>query len=813
MHASTRCSNLAVGLFVSLGAVCVAQTTNTFQTRELNAQFAVSTDAINGLTFTESFLSPSQILDPGDGFLISISNFGQANTWRGTLSAGFTNTGSTPISFERSSSLGVQIRAADGTILSSRNNGSTPLSNNPTTIAPGDTLFETYSFGGGSGTGPLSPRLVPYFNQPASTPFTVRVSGVNVTLPNGVELTSTSGDIAGTTTLSGTMRFFNDFIWNRAGGGDFSANESWRAANLNPSGAGTHVAFGRAINEDAAVRLTSSLTLGKLYFDNPIHRYEITAANPAQSLALSASEQADRGIEVRSGSHRISVPITVSQGADSGFLSGPSGVPIYLLAGTNLEISRGITGAGRVLKGGEGTLEFNTTASSSIIHVSDGLVRFRGIGHNANLFANVSEFTPGLESLAIVEFALERDALFNGAFLRSSQGLFGTATGGLLRVVSDAGRAHTLTLGGTANSTYQDGTDLLSGHLSVGRDASLGTGALRVNPTATDQAGLSASGGTRTLTNAIQLLAHDLTLQGPHELRLNGAISGPGALVKTDSGRVRLSGNNTFSGGVDVQQGTIEAASNNAFGTGTVNVRSSGTVAILNGVTIANRINVFSGATLQLAGVAQDIALEGGTFGGTGRINGTVGGGGVISPGNSEGILTIGSIDPSGGLDFAFRFTATSPNFAAPTASLNDVLLLTDPDTPFTSALGNQNTVRIYLSEEVFNAGHSVGGFVTERADVSGLLDWVVDANFEFYLESFGGSFAFENRNYVRLGSEFVAVSTTGVDLPQGLGAALRLDFTPIPEPAHAGLLLGAAALCAGFGRRRRNPPGPGKRG
>lgn len=807
MNVSARRSSFAITLFVSLGAVALAQTTNTFFTRELEAQFSVGTGAINALTVTEVFLPSDQILEPGDGFLVSISDFGQENTWIGSLSAGFTNTGTDPVSFDRSSSLGVQIRAADGTLLSSRGNSSTPFTN-PVTIAPGDTYFDTFSFGGGSGSGPLSPQLLPYFNQVATTPFTVRVSGVNVGLPSGVEVTSTEGAISGTTTLTGTLRYFNDFIWQRSDGGDLSANSSWRAGDVNPGGAGTHVAFGRAITQDSAVRLTDFVTLGKLYFDNPAHRYEITSAAPGQTLALTAEEAEDRGIEVRSGSHRISVPLRITDGGSEFF--GPVGTSFYLFDGTTLEISGGISGGGNVFKGGDGVLEFNTTASNAAapdaiaLYVADGLARFRGIGHTGNVLADIGESTPGTLSGGIVEFALERDVSFTGAYLRANYGFFGSATGGVLRVVSDAGRGHTLTLGGTTNSTYQGGTDLLSGHLSVGLDASLGTGALRVNPAAADQAGLSAGGGTRTLTNAIQLLAHDLTLQGTHELRLNGAISGPGALVKTDSGRARLSGNNTFTGGVDIRGGTLEAASNNALGTGTVNVRSTGTLAINHGVTIANRINVFSGATLQLAGVAQDIALEGGTVGGTGRINGTVGGGGVISPGNSEGILTLGAIDPSEGMDFVFRLTATAPDFATPAASLNDVLLLTDSEAPFAAPLGAQNTVRIYLSAELFASDHAVGGFVTTLSDTASLLTWIEAGAFEFYLESIGGSFAFEERSYVRLGSEFVAVSTQTVLLPEGDGAALRLDFAPIPEPAHAGLLLGAAALSLGFGTRRR---------
>lgn len=790
----------ASAFFAGSGSVAHAQ--NTFVTRSLSAELPVETDTINGVTVSQFFLGAGDILDPSDGFLVSVSNFGLGTSWSGSLNAGFANESDQTLTLHRGSGVSVRVLAADGTVLAGNSLGSTPAQST-VEIAPGSTYYDSYVFGGGSAGGSLSPGLVGYFNQPVSTPFLVRTGGVNVTLPDGLAVTSTSGLLTGTATLSGTLRYFNDFIWDRAGGGDLSDNASWRVGTASPSGAGTHVAFGRAATADSEVRLTSSLVLGKLYFDNPDHAYTITHANPGQSLTLSASTAANRGVEVRSGSHAIRVPLVVSQGSNTGLL-GPSGVGIYLLPGTRLGVGGGITGSGVVLKGGEGTLEFDTTPSTTAMHVADGLVRFRGVGHGGTIYANVSESTPGLESLAVVEFALERSVAWTAPYQRSSLGLLGTATGGALRVVSDSGRAHTLTLSPTTASTYQDGTDLLSGHVSVGHDSALGTGALRVNPSAADQAALSASGGARTLGNAIQILAHDLTLLGSGQLRLNGAISGPGALVKLGAGHAILAGANTFAGGLDIREGSVEALSNSAFGSDSVTVRETGALRVASGVTIANRIDLFAGATLQLAGVANNVALQGGVIGGTGRVDGVVGGTGTISPGNSEGILTISSIDPSAGLSFDFRFTAGSPDFAQPAASLNDVLFLTDAAAPFAAPLDASNTVRIYLAESFAFGGSAHGGFFTELPDTAALLAAISNASFEFYLEDIGGAFTFEGRNHHLLDASRI---TLGADLfaaPGGDVAALRVTVAPIPEPASAAVLGGMAAAFFALGRRRR---------
>ena len=68
---------------------------------------------------------------------------------------------------------------------------------------------------------------------------------------------------------------------------------------------------------------------------------------------------------------------------------------------------------------------------------------------------------------------------------------------------------------------------------------------------------------------------------------LTGIISGAGALTKTGAGALTLSGNNTFTGGVNLNQGTINLGNTNCLGT------VAGTLTIAAGTTLRNTLGTF----------------------------------------------------------------------------------------------------------------------------------------------------------------------------------------------------------------------------
>jgi autotransporter-associated beta strand protein len=103
----------------------------------------------------------------------------------------------------------------------------------------------------------------------------------------------------------------------------------------------------------------------------------------------------------------------------------------------------------------------------------------------------------------------------------------------------------------------------------------------------------------------------------------NGVISGAGSLTDAFSSLVVLNGNNTYSGGTEIQTGTYQLGSDTGFGTGTVYfINGAATMTTQNGTirgagtaprTIANNVQINS--TFSTTAIANP------TFGGTAPLN------------------------------------------------------------------------------------------------------------------------------------------------------------------------------------------------
>jgi fibronectin-binding autotransporter adhesin len=119
----------------------------------------------------------------------------------------------------------------------------------------------------------------------------------------------------------------------------------------------------------------------------------------------------------------------------------------------------------------------------------------------------------------------------------------------------------TLVLSGT--NTYTGGTAINGGTLQISSDGNLGNAA----------GGLTFNGGTLattadvTTSRATTLNAGGGTFDvaSGTMLSMGGAIGGPGALTKTDTGTLVLSGANTYSGDTNVEAGTLAAGAANSF--------------------------------------------------------------------------------------------------------------------------------------------------------------------------------------------------------------------------------------------------------
>ncbi|EHI9122729.1 fibronectin-binding autotransporter adhesin ShdA [Salmonella enterica] len=115
--------------------------------------------------------------------------------------------------------------------------------------------------------------------------------------------------------------------------------------------------------------------------------------------------------------------------------------------------------------------------------------------------------------------------------------------------------------------------------------------------------GTTITGGTLTADHADSLGSGDIDNSGVLKVGegdLENTLSGSGSLVKTGTGELTLSGDNSYSGATTITDGTLIAANVNALGSG--NIDNSGTLMLdANGTFELANITTHTGATTALA--------------------------------------------------------------------------------------------------------------------------------------------------------------------------------------------------------------------
>jgi autotransporter-associated beta strand protein len=315
------------------------------------------------------------------------------------------------------------------------------------------------------------------------------------------------------------------------------------------------------------------------------------------------------------------------------------------------------------------------------------------------------------------------------------------------------------------------------------------------------------------------------TIGGSTNATFGGVLAGGSLkLVKQGSGSQTLSGSSTFGGGTTLNAGTLIAGNAAAFGTGAVVVNGGtldlgsfaiGNAVSVNGGSLANA-GSYSGTTtitgtVSLGSVPNSAVTvaAGGVLQGTPTVA-SLGGAGLVSPGSSPGIITAGTLDPSGGIDFALEFTGTAPDYGTAAASVNDVVRLT-AGSPFLSSLTGANVVDVYLNVNSFAVNDSFqGGFFTTLS-ANDLLAALSGATFNFFGKATGGSVTFNGESYNPLtsfaGITGATVSTTAVTANFGGGnvTGSAMQFVIVPEPSTLALA-GLGVALAGYAawKRRR---------
>ncbi|MFG1426137.1 autotransporter domain-containing protein [Roseixanthobacter glucoisosaccharinicivorans] len=289
-----------------------------------------------------------------------------------------------------------------------------------------------------------------------------------------------------------------------------------------------------------------------------------------------------------------------------------------------------------------------------------------------------------------------------------------TAT--LVGKVVNASTGNTLELNGSASGTLDlasvSDTGAFQGFSTLVKSGTgtwslVGSGGSLTGPFAVNGGMLQIGNGGTTGT-----IANDIVVAGGAAVAFNRAdqvtysnvISGAGALIKNGTGTLILTGENTYTGGTLINQGTLQIGDGGTAGSilgdiinnaalvfnrsGTYDfpgsISGSGSVTIIGGTVNFTGAGGFNGSIsvqgsdfiLAPGAVSASPFLvgDGGTIGGTGTIGGlTVQSGGTVSPGYSPGTLAVnGNVAFAAGSTYVVDVTATAHDLiiASGTATL-----------------------------------------------------------------------------------------------------------------------------------------------
>ncbi|WP_057518088.1 fibronectin-binding autotransporter adhesin ShdA [Salmonella enterica] len=271
------------------------------------------------------------------------------------------------------------------------------------------------------------------------------------------------------------------------------------------------------------------------------------------------------------------------------------------------ELENTLSGSGSLVKTGSGelTLSGDNDYSGGTI-ISDGTL----IADNADSLGTGAVANSGV--LQVGEGELENTLSGSGSLVKTGSGELTLSgdndySGGT--IISDgtliADNADSLGTGAVANSgVLQVGEGELENTLSgSGSLVKTGTGELTLSGDNSYSGGTTITDGMLTADHADSLgtgaVANSGVLQ-VGEGELENTLSGSGSLVKTGTGELTLSGDNSYSGTTTITDGTLIAANVNALGGG--NIDNSGTLMLdANGAFELANVTTHTGATTALA--------------------------------------------------------------------------------------------------------------------------------------------------------------------------------------------------------------------
>ncbi len=316
----------------------------------------------------------------------------------------------------------------------------------------------------------------------------------------------------------------------------------------------------------------------------------------------------------------------------------------------------------------------------------------------------------------------------------------------------------------------------------------------------------AASGDLVISGSTVLLGAHDLSVNGAHDIDVSAVISGTGGLNKNGAGTLTLSATNTYSGATTVNAGTLLVTDASALGTAAAGttVNAGGTLALSGGITVSGEALTLGGTLNNASGnneYAGAITLSGAASiladAGTLSLTGTLAAGGHALTVGGDGNVVIDSTISGAG-----DFTKTGSG----TVTLNaDQSFGTLTLAGGTLALGDGVNLAVdalsITASSIIDFG-STGAVIT----VSGSLTFI------------DGATTLTITNWDEWQDYLYALDGTGLE--QGEAPLTQIQFagwtsptkwqdfnseiTPVPEPAATGALLIGGVVGSLLCRRRR---------
>jgi len=498
-------------------------------------------------------------------------------------------------------------------------------------------------------------------------------------------------------------------------------------------GAGAN--FGVAANY--TVTLTEPITVGAIGVTGSAGTLTIAGTSP-NFLTLGGFATIDTGAR----SVAVSAPLTGTAGLTkqgSGTLT-LSAANIYS-GGTTLSAGTASLGADTVSSGGVITSgPFGTGAvtvnAASTINASGAHTIENPFALNANLTVGGSAAL----TLANSTFAI------NGA--NRTLTVNNTADTTLGSNLTDDSIAHTFTKAGTGRLILSGTNSGFLGPITVsaGTLAAGGASAIQANAVVTATGTLDLNGFNGSVVGlagagSVNLRNGTLTIANVGTSRnFTGVISGTGGLIVSNGVSQQIEGNNTFSGGILIQLGTLFLRTNNATSGGISQAAGTGTITIAD-TGGSPRAAVGANYTTGIVRITNAIFVASGrglffpSNGGTNQFDGAISGpGGMLRDNNGSGLVILtGSNTFAGGLEIDSR----------------------------TLALGNKNA----LGTGPFTIGNSIGG-PSSTIVISPIVD-LTGANAITNITTLNQNFSFFGTNNLELSgpitlSNLLTITTLG---------------------------------------------------